>query len=113
MTPETKLKNTIMADCGERGWLCFHINVGTVRLPDGSFFSTGVPKGWPDLTILTDQGQAIFIETKIKPRRPTKEQLNLLRILSEKGFVAKVVYSAEEWKNVVEEEIDGEKQMDA
>lgn len=107
MTPESRLKNEIMADCGKRGWLCFHINVGSVRLPDGSFFSTGVPKGWPDLTILTNDGQTIFVETKIKPRRPTADQIKMLRILSERGFVAKLIYSADEWKNVADKELGG------
>lgn len=103
MTPETKLKNKIMLDCGNRNWLCFHINVGSVRLPNGSFFSTGVPNGWPDLTILTDDGRAIFVETKTHPRKPTPDQIAMITNLKQRGFKASVIYSFEEWLEFIKE----------
>lgn len=98
MTPESRLKNNIMVSCGSRGWVCFHINVGSVRLPDGSFFSTGVPEGWPDLLILTNDGRAMFVETKIKPRRASDEQLKMIARLRSLGFKADVIYSIEQFE---------------
>ena len=97
MTPEHRLSNEIRIECGQRNWLCFHINVATVRLFDGRYFKTGVPEGWPDLTILTDTGIAFYIETKIHPRKPTSEQLEFIRILRDRGFTAEVVYSLSEF----------------
>ena len=56
--------------------------------------------------ILTDKGQVIFCETKVRPNRPTKKQLNTIRILNERGFKAFVCYSLEEFiektKNIFE-----------
>ncbi|MBR3208845.1 MAG: hypothetical protein IKF82_01110 [Bacilli bacterium] len=49
------------------------------------------------MIILTDKGQAIFCETKVKPNRPTKEQLNTIDILTKRGFLAFVCYSLEEF----------------
>ena len=97
MTPEHRLSNEIRIWCGVHNWLCFHINVGKIRLQDGTYFNTGVPVGWPDLTIITDFGQVIFIETKIKPRKPTDEQIKMLENLRHRGFIAEVVYSKNEF----------------
>lgn len=101
MTPEHRLSNKIRIKCGELNWLCFHINVGKILLQDGTYFNTGVPVGYPDLTIFTDKGQTIFIETKIKPRKPTEDQLKFIAILRERGFIAEVVYDFEQFLNII------------
>lgn len=98
MTPESALKNKIMIECGQRNWICLHLNVGKVKLPNGYFFNTGVPVGFPDLTIITDLGVVIFIETKIKPRKPTPEQLKWIENLKKRGFIADVVYTLDSFK---------------
>lgn len=98
MTPETRLKNEILILCGMRGWIAFHMNVGTYQLITGQFISTGVPKGFPDLMILTDDGRVMFVETKIHPRKPTKEQTQWLLDLTHRGFMAFVCYDIEEFK---------------
>ena len=97
MTPEQALDKQIMLYCGQKNWLCFHINVGKFRMPDGTYFQTGVPKGWPDLTIIKDNGKIAFCETKIKPRKPTEEQLNFIKNLNNRGFNAFVAYDLEEF----------------
>ena len=97
MTPESRLKNEIRIYCGEHNWLCFHINVATIKLPNGSYLKTGVPKGWPDLTILTDTGVSIYCETKIHPRKPTEDQIKMIKNLKARGFRAFVAYSLEEF----------------
>ena len=97
MTPEQALDKKIMLWCGEQNWLCFHINVGGGMLANGGYFHTGVPKGWPDLIIITDDGRVIFCETKIHPRSPTPEQINFINILTARGFKAFVAYSLEEF----------------
>ena len=55
--------------------------------------------------ILTNNNVVIFCETKIHPRRPTKEQLNTIDVLTKRGFLAFVAYSLEEFidktKNVI------------
>ena len=69
-------------------------------MSDGSYFNTGVPTGWPDLTILTDTGISFYIETKIHPRKPTAEQLEFIRILRSRGFTAEVIYTLNEFKSL-------------
>lgn len=105
MTPEQVLDKNIMLWCGEHDWLCFHTNVGKVQMIDGRYFDTGLPKGWLDLLILTNKGQVIFCETKIHPRKPTKEQINTIEVLRKRGFLAFVAYSLEEFIEAVEKYI--------
>lgn len=100
MTPEHRLSNQIRIWCGEHDFLCFHINVGKIRMADGTYFNTGVPVGWPDLTIITQTGQVVFIETKIKPRKPTDDQIRMLNNLKNRGFVAEVVYDFDEFLTI-------------
>lgn len=105
MTPEQVLDKNIMLWCGQHDWLCFHTNVGKVQMIDGRYFDTGLPKGWLDLLILTNKGKVIFCETKIHPRKPTKEQINTIEVLRKRGFLAFVAYSLEEFIEAVEKYI--------
>lgn len=106
MTPEQALDKAIMLYCGQRNWLCFHINVGKFKIWDEEqqryrWVDTGVPRGWPDLIILTDYGEVMFCETKIHPRKPTQEQLDFIENLKSRGFKAFVAYTLEEFINEV------------
>lgn len=101
MTPEHRLSNQIRIKCGELNWLCFHINVGKIRLNDGTYFHTGVPVGYPDLTIFTDKGTVLFIETKIKPRKPTQEQLDFMANLQSRGFKTYIIYEFSEFLQII------------
>ena len=103
VTPEQVLDKEIMLYCGSRNAICFHTNVGKIKFFDSKvgkerWFDTGLPKGWPDLLILTDNGKTFFCETKIHPRKPTIEQLNIIRNLTERGHLAFVCYSLDEFK---------------
>jgi len=98
MTPEHRLGNAIRVECGRRGWLVWHVNVGTVVTATGEVFSTGLPVGFPDLLVLRpgplpDGGRVLFIETKIHPRRPTADQLAMHALLHSRGFEVIVAYS--------------------
>ena len=94
---EQALDKKIMLYCGSHDWLCFHANVGKVKLADGRFFSTGLPVGFPDLIIIKKNGEICFCETKIHPRKPTKEQENFINCLKNRGFNAFVAYSLNEF----------------
>lgn len=97
MTPEHKLMNEIRLYCGKQGWIVIRSNVGKFQLADGRWFDTGLPKGWPDLMILSPNGQTAFVETKIKPRKPSKEQIRMLNLLKSKNFTAFVAYDINEF----------------
>lgn len=98
-TEETRLKNSILIDCGLRGWICYHTNVGKVRQADGSYFSTGLPKGWPDLIVLTNSGITFYAETKSIGKEPNDEQIKIINLLRSMNHKVAVVHSIEEWNN--------------
>ena len=101
-TPEQRLTKQIMIWCGEHDILCHHLNVGQFKLPDGRYFNTGIPKGFPDLQLL-GHGWVAYVETKIHPRKPTQDQLNWLDLLNKRDIPAKCVYSLEEFIDFIKD----------
>lgn len=97
MSPEHKLQNEIKIWCGERDIICFRINVGKVKMQDGRWFDTGLPVGFSDLLILSNDGKATFCETKIKPRKPTIEQLHFLETMKNRGYKTIIAYSLQDF----------------
>lgn len=97
---EHDLQNLIRLKLSELGWTTFRTNVGKVKLADGRWFDTGLPKGFSDLIALKD-GVLVFIEAKIHPNKPTKDQINFLNNMQKNGFKGDVVYSVDEAVNLV------------
>lgn len=97
MTKEKYLMNQIRLYASSKGWIVIRNNVGTFKLADGTFINTGLPKGWPDLMILSPNGQTAFCETKIRPRKPSKDQLSMISLLQSYGFIAFVAYDLDEF----------------
>ena len=95
MMCETELMNRIRIELSKRGYTVFRANVGKIRMSDGRWFDTGLPKGFSDLFAVKN-GKIYFIETKIKPNKPTDEQINFIEQMKNKGCVAGVVYSVNE-----------------
>lgn len=87
----------IMDAVSKRGCLVFRSNVGKVRTSDGRWFDTGLPKGFSDLFgFLPRSGRIFFIECKVKPNKPTPEQVNFIHVVQNLGAIALVAYSVEE-----------------
>lgn len=63
----------------------------------------GVVAGVPDLMIAEPRGEfaGLFIEMKIKPNRPSKEQKEIISRLEDAGYRVAVCYSFEEFEKVV------------
>jgi hypothetical protein len=99
MIPEKILSKQIQAVCGENNIICFDVNVGGGQLITGSYFRTGLPRGFSDLLLFTSNGKTAFIETKIKPRKPTQEQINFINTMKKRGFIAGVVYDINDFIN--------------
>lgn len=99
MTPEKILSKQIQAVCGENNIICFDVNVGGGQLITGSYFRTGLPRGVSDLLLFTSNGKTAFIETKIKPNKPTQEQINFINTMKKRGFIAGVVYDINDFIN--------------
>lgn len=92
---EHALMNTIKETLEYMGYVVFRANVGKVRMSDGRFFNTGLPKGFSDL-FACKNGRTYFIEVKVKPNKPSPEQLTFLENMRYQGFGADVCYSVEE-----------------
>lgn len=92
----------IRAELGKMGWMVFRANVGLYLDPKtGNRISTGLPVGFPDLFACKD-GRTVFIETKVRPRKPTREQVAFLDAMRRSGFTAVVAYSVEDAVSAVE-----------
>ena len=69
---------------------------------DGRPINTGLPSGCSDiLFIQPDTGRCVWIETKIKPRKPTKEQVRFVEIMQKQGCIAGVCYTVEDAINLI------------
>ena len=98
MTPESKLKAQVELYLSELGYIPLRLNVFQAFTRDGVPIRTGLPKGTSDLLAISPSGQAVFIETKVHPRKPTAEQLNFIEVMRKQGAIAGVVYSIDELK---------------
>src|SRR5690625_7719610 len=64
--------------------IIFRGNVGKVRLPDGRYFDTGLPKGFSDLFgFRKSDGKMIFLEIKTEKGRLRKEQEHFLNTMQQ------------------------------
>lgn len=101
---EHDIQNEIRAACSPYA-VIFRINVGKVRTPDGRYFDTGVPKGFPDLFgVRRKDGKAIFIEVKKPGGKLSDRQRNFINIIKKLGAIAGVAHSAEEAIKIITEE---------
>ena len=96
MTPESRLKAQVELFLSEKGYIPLRLNVGLFYTKNGYPIRTGLPKGTSDLLAISPSGQAVFIETKVHPRKPTAEQLNFIEVMRKQGAIAGVVYSIDE-----------------
>jgi hypothetical protein len=108
-TKEKVLMNQIRLSASQKNWVAIRYNVGKIKVDDNTFLDFGPPEGHPDIIIFTDKTQTIFVEAKIRPNVPTKEQKKFLQEMKRRGFIAEVIYSIEEFENLVQSILKGEK----
>jgi hypothetical protein len=101
MTPESKLKAQVELFLSKKGYIPLRLNVGLFYTKNGYPIRTGLPKGTSDMLAISPSGQAVFIETKVHPRKPTAEQLNFIEVMRKQGCKAGVVYNIEELKELL------------
>lgn len=102
---EHEIQNEIRAalanDC-----MIFRANVGRMKTPDGRYFSTGLPVGFPDLFgFRKSDGRAVFIEVKTVSGRASKAQQHFLETVRKSGAIAGVCRSPEDAMKLIKEEI--------
>ena len=93
---EGDIQNSIRIRLSEMGFATFRTNVGKVKLPDGRWFDTGLPKGHSDMYAVKD-GKIYYLEVKKPGGKPSKEQIDFISTMRKRyGCIAGVVYSVEE-----------------
>ena len=84
-------------------------NVGSVKLPDGRRFSTGLPKGFPDLFGVlppeysrTGTPVPVFIECKVGANKPSPEQEQFVDHYRRMGCAAGIAWSVSDaWEILI------------
>ena len=61
------------------------------------YADSGVPKGYPDLTIYVGEGIVCFVECKVGYNKTTVEQNDFNYRMSRFGYLYAVVYTMKEW----------------
>lgn len=92
---ETDIMNSIRLKLSEMGFIVFRANVGKVKLEDGRWFNTGLPRGFSDLFAIKS-GRVYFIEVKKPNGVVGEDQLNFIKQMRARGCTAGIVYSVEE-----------------
>lgn len=99
---EADVQNSIRLSLSERGFRVFRANVGKVKMDNGRWFDTGLPKGFSDLFAVKD-GRVYFLEVKNETGRVRPEQEHFLEQMRELGCPAGIVRSVEDALELVGE----------
>lgn len=108
---EQELMNAIRLKLSERDVITFRVNVGKVKMSDGRWFDTGLPKGFSDVMALDKNGQVCFIETKQHPRKPTREQINFMLAMIKRGCPSGVAYTVQDALDIIRWDLDTQVNM--
>lgn len=103
MKSEQEVQNEIRVGLSKAGHMVFRTNVGKVRMMDGRWFDTGLPKGHPDLYGFRSDGQIFYIEVKNEKGRVRPEQKRFIEVVKGRGAKAGVARSLEEALEIVNE----------
>ena len=87
---ESDIQKTILDYLRIKKCLVFkHRNVGIYKQSTGKYIPLSFgEKGISDIIGLTDKGQFLAIEVKMPKKKPSKEQLDFIERVKEKGGIA-------------------------
>lgn len=98
---EQDIQNEIRLRLSELGYAVFRTNVGRRKGADGRWFSTGLPKGHPDLYAVKN-GRIYYIEVKTPTGRASPEQEKFLAVMRDRyGCCAGIARSVEDAEELV------------
>lgn len=85
---EHAIQNEIQVALSKHQCTIFRANVGKIKLPDGRFFSTGLPKGFTDLVgFRWIDGKIFFIEVKDAKGRLRPDQVLFHKMLKSHNII--------------------------
>lgn len=100
---EHAIQNEIQVALSKHKCTIFRANVGKIKLPDGRFFSTGLPKGFPDLVgFRWIDGKIFFIEVKDAKGRLRPDQVVFHQMLASHSIIHGVARSVNDALMTVE-----------
>ena len=103
MTTESLIQNQIRVGLSKEGHTVFRANVGKVRMADGRYFDTGLPKGFSDLFGFRSDGRIFFIEVKNETGKVRPEQEKFIEQMRKRGALAGVARSVEDAMEIIDE----------
>lgn len=98
---EHDTQNEIRLALAEKGIICFRANVGRVKMKDGRWFDTGLPKGFCDLFGFRNDGQIFFIEVKNGKGRTSEKQDSFMKLVKQNGALAGIARSVEDAMKII------------
>lgn len=101
MTTESLIQNQIRVGLSKAGHVVFRVNVGKVKMQNGRWFETGVPKGFSDLFGFRPDGRIFFIEVKNEAGRVRPKQKIFIEQMRKRGALAGVARSVEDAMEIV------------
>ena len=91
---ESHLVYSVMQELGKHGAV-FRTNAGRFYTRSGKAIS-GLPKGFADILFIRPDGQACFIECKVKGNKPTPEQEAFVERMQSLGARAGIAHSVDD-----------------
>lgn len=105
---EHSIQKQIQLELSRHQCTVFRANVGKIHTPDGRFFSTGLPSGFPDLFgFRWTDGKIFFIEVKNAKGRPRADQVVFHKMLQSHNVVHGIARSVHDALMIVDGEIVG------
>lgn len=100
---ENDIMHQIMIDLSSNGCLVLRNNTGVFRTMDGSrTVKAGLGKGTSDLVGLCADGVFFAIEVKTKTGRATKDQINFIKAVQQRGGRAGIARDSDEALKIIQ-----------
>lgn len=98
---EHDIQNEIRMALSQRGFCVFRANVGKVKMDNGRWFDTCLPRGFSDLFAVKD-GRVYFIECKKPGGHIRDDQIHFLDVMRTRyGCPGGIAYSVEDALKIV------------
>lgn len=105
---EHSIQSQIMIALSRNHCSVFRANVGKVRTPDGRWFTTGLPSGYPDIHgFRWSDGKIFYIEVKNAKGKPRDDQIRFHKMLQSHGIIHGIARSPEDALKIVNNSLVG------
>lgn len=102
MKSEHLIQQEIQVALSKNNCSVFRTNVGSIKLPDGRWFMTGLPKGHPDLYgFRWSDDQIFYIEVKNATGKPRPDQIRFHEFLQSHNVIHGIARSKEDALKIV------------